>query len=198
MLDHPPLREISAFSGFAAPNLVAGAPGVTVVERTGLGLATVTARKGQGEKLAGLVRDAYGIDLVDGPKVSGGAGAAFIGTGPGIWLAVKEDDGWRFARELAAALGEAAAVSDQSSGYGVLRVGGPRIRPTLAKGVPIDLHPSAFQPGDAAVTLASHVGIVLWQVDAAPTYDIAVFRSLSGSFWHWLSASAAEFGMAVA
>jgi sarcosine oxidase gamma subunit len=26
-----------------------------------------------------------------------------------------------------------------------------------------------------------------------PTYDIALFRSVSASFWRWLTASAAEF-----
>ena len=30
------------------------------------------------------------------------------------------------------------------------------------------------------------MGVTLWQVDDAPTYDIAVFRSLAGSFWKWL------------
>ncbi|RYE86794.1 MAG: hypothetical protein EOP19_05950, partial [Hyphomicrobiales bacterium] len=34
-------------------------------------------------------------------------------------------------------------------------------------------------------------------VDAAPTFDVAVTRSYAASFWHWLEASAAEFGLAV-
>ena len=34
----------------------------------------------------------------------------------------------------------------------------------------------------------------LWQVDDAPTYDVAFFRSYSGSFWNWLTESAGEYG----
>jgi sarcosine oxidase subunit gamma len=63
--------------------------------------------------------------------------------------------------------------------------------------VPLDLDPSAFSPGDSAVTLAGHVGLVLWQVDGAPTYDVAVFRSYAADFWHWLATGSAEFGLAV-
>ncbi len=41
------------------------------------------------------------------------------------------------------------------------------------------------------------MGVQLWQADGTRSYDIAVFRSLSGSFWRWLTASAAEFGYEV-
>ena len=68
----------------------------------------------------------------------------------------------------------------------------------LAKGIAIDLHPRAFKPGDVALTIAAHIGVQLWQVDEAPTYEIAVPRSLAKSLWAWLSASAAEFGYEVA
>ncbi len=37
----------------------------------------------------------------------------------------------------------------------------------------------------------------LWQVDEAPTYEIAVPASFAGSFWHWLSDAAAEYGYVV-
>jgi heterotetrameric sarcosine oxidase gamma subunit len=63
--------------------------------------------------------------------------------------------------------------------------------------VPIDLHPREFAPGHAAVTLAGHIGIHLWQVDAVPSYDIAVFRSLAAALWQWLAESSQEFGLAV-
>ncbi|KAB0683001.1 sarcosine oxidase subunit gamma [Aureimonas leprariae] len=165
-----------------------------MTERVGLGIATLTARKDRTADLAEALRTAHGVDLQSGPKVSRAGSLAFVGTGPDTWLAVCEDGGWRFARDLARAVEGRGSVCDQSSGYGVLRLSGPNVRDTLAKGVPIDLHPAAFAPGDAAVTLASHVGIVLWQVDEAPTYDVAVFRSFAASFAHWLVASAEEFG----
>ena len=92
-----------------------------------------------------------------------------------------------------------ASVSDQSSGYAILRLSGPMVRDTLAKILPIDLHERAFEPDRVASTTASHVGATLWRladaVDGSPVFEIAVFRSLVGSFWHNLASSAAEFGL---
>lgn len=192
-----PLAPVSAFAALARPNPPSGTAGVTAAERLGLGLATVTLRRDARHAFADTLASAHDLALSDGPVVSGGKDLALVGTGPRSWLAVQPGGGWRFARSLAAELDGIAAVADQSSGYAVLRLAGPSLRATLAKGVPIDLHPSAFRRGDAAVTLAGHVGIVLWQVDAAPTFDVAVSRSYAASFWHWLEASAAEFGLAV-
>jgi len=36
--------------------------------------------------------------------------------------------------------------------------------------------------------------VQLWQTDDTRSYDMAIFRSVSASFWRWLTASAAEFG----
>jgi sarcosine oxidase subunit gamma len=55
-----------------------------------------------------------------------------------------------------------------------------------------------FATGSAATSVIALMGVTLWQVDDAPTYDLAVFRSLAGSFWTWLTDSAAEFGVEVA
>jgi len=120
---------------------------------------------------------------------------SFIGYGPGQWLAVSETvANERLARELGDRLRGLASISDQSGGRTVLRMSGPGARAVLAKGLPIDLHPRAFGPGSAATSTISLMGVQIWQVDDAPTYDLAIFRSVSASFWHWLTASAAEFG----
>ena len=99
--------------------------------------------------------------------------------------------------DLVAKLKGFASVSDQSDGRAVVRLAGPRVRDVLAKGLPIDLHPTVFGAGSAATSVIALMGVTLWQVDDAPTYDIAVFRSLAGSFWKWLTDSAAEFGYEV-
>jgi sarcosine oxidase gamma subunit len=42
------------------------------------------------------------------------------------------------------------------------------------------------------------MGVTLWRLpdaDGALVVDIAVFRSLAGSFWHALAQSSAEFGL---
>jgi sarcosine oxidase subunit gamma len=71
----------------------------------------------------------------------------------------------------------------------------------LAKILPIDLDERAFEPGKVASTAASHVGTTLWRLedaaDGSPVFEIVMFRSFAGSFWHSLAASAAEFGLVV-
>lgn len=196
-----PLRPLSALAGIAVPGRfgkAGGAPGILIEERVGLGLATVASRQGQAEALKAAVGKAYGVELPDISRVAQGASVRFVGTGPGQWLAVSENlASEALARDLAQRLQDLASISDQSGGRTVLRVSGPRARVVLAKGLPIDLEPRAFPLGSAATSTISLMGVQLWQVDAAPTYDIAVFRSLSASFWRWLTASAAEFGYEV-
>ena len=191
------LTPRSAFIGLPGRSGRAeGEPGVTVRPRDDLALAKLIARKGRAADLAAAIRSRYGLDLPTTPKRAEQGDLAFIWSGPGQWLAVAED-GRDLARELTDAVGAFAAVSDQSDGLAVLRVSGPHARDALIKGVGLDLHPRAFGPGDAAVTVIAHIGAQLWQLDDRPTYEIAVYRSFAGSLWRWLEASAAEFGCAV-
>ena len=122
-----------------------------------------------------------------------------IGLGPGTWLFQREAGSPQTA-ELSEALGDAAAVTDQSDGYATMRLTGPRAAGVLEKGISIDLHDRVFPTGYAAVTSCAHLGIIFWRLEDAnshPVYEIAVFRSLARSLWHFIEESAAEFGLAV-
>ena len=193
------LTPVAPFEGL--PVLSAAGRGVIATDRDGLGLATVLVRKGRADALSQRVRDLFGIQLAQGPRLIGAGDLAFAGTGPGAWLAIRESGGNAFASSLRDAIGDLASVSDQSDGYAVLRLSGPKLRETLAKIVPIDVHQRAFAPGDVASTVASHMGATLWRLqdagDGSPVFELAVFRSLAVSFWHALSEAAAEFGLAV-
>ena len=195
MRDAVPLAARSAFEGLLHAVGRGEAPGVVVRARAGLEIATVIARGGSAA-LAARVRSAYGIDLPFGPRRAASDRIAFVGTGPRTWLAMG-DTGGRLSDELQRELADTAAVSDQSDGYAVMRLWGDKVRATFEKGLGVDLHPRAFGPGDAAATACAHIGVIVWQLDATPTYEIAVFRSLAAAFWHWLSESAAEFGVRV-
>jgi len=191
----------SALAGVAAPGRYgksAGEPGIIISERVGLGLATVAARKGKADALKRAVAAAYGVQLPSSSRVSQGSQVSFIGYGPGHWLSVSESlASEALARDLSEKLHGLASVSDQSGGRTVLRISGPRARDVLAKGLPIDLDPRVFPLGSTATSIISHMGVQLWQLDDTRSYDIAIFRSLSESFWSWLTASAAEFGYMV-
>ena len=196
-----PLKSASGIAGLAASGRYGkrdGGAGVTISERIGLGLATVAARKGQARSLQDRVREAYGVDLPQTSRVVVGRDVSFVGYGPGQWLAVSETlASEAMARDLAERLKGLASMSDQSSGRTVIRVSGTRARDVLAKGLPVDLDPRVFPLGSAATSTISLMGVQLWQADDTRSYDIAVFRSLSESFWRWLAASAAEFGYEV-
>ncbi len=143
-------------------------------------LVSVLARKGQ--DLAAQ------LGITDGPRQSVLDGVTALGIGPGRWIFLG-----RPMAELAQTLKDGASLSDHSDGYALFEVWGPKVRETLAKGVPVDLHPDHFS-NHVAVTMVAHIGVILWQ-SGQDRFTLAVFRSYSGSFWHWLSASAAPFGL---
>jgi heterotetrameric sarcosine oxidase gamma subunit len=162
----------------------------------GAALATVTARKGRRGALLDAARSAFGAELPTTPRRAEGRDIAFIWSGPGQWLAHKHPaPAEGLEALLARPFAGLASVIDQSHGRTLLRVTGPLVRDALAKGVAVDLHPSAFKAGDTAATLVSHIPVHLWQIDDRPSYEFAVARSLAQSFWHWLEASAAEYGL---
>lgn len=190
---------VSALDGAVEPGRYGrgtASPGVTVREVQGAGLATVTPRKGRGAALIDAARSAFGVELPTLPRRAEGRDLAFIWSGPDQWLVLRQPAP---SEGMEALLGTPfaglASIVDQSHGRTLLRVSGPNARDALAKGVAVDLHPRAFKPGDAAATLVSHIAVHLWQIDDRPTYEFAVARSLAQSFWHWLEASAAEYGL---
>jgi methylglutamate dehydrogenase subunit D len=165
-----------------------------IAEQLGFGLATVMSR-GHDAALMARIADRFGVELPSGPVRSAQRETAFVGIGPGTWLACREAADPNWASELATTLSGLASVSDQSSGYAVLRITGPAARDLLSRGAFIDFHPSVFAPRSTAVTTIAHIGVMLWQLDDTPTYDVALFRSYAVSFWHWIEITCAAIGV---
>ena len=187
------LKPTSAFMHWHPP----ATPNLAVSARETLTMASFAAARGKKDAMRETIRAAYSVDLPDRAARVEGKGIAFVWAGPDHWLAVAEREQNRDLEvELKAKLAGIASVVDQSDGRVVVRISGARARDVLAKGVPIDLHPRAFRPGDVAITHASHIGVILWQTDDAPTYEAALFRSYADSFAHWLFESAAEYAAA--
>lgn len=160
-----------------------------VQPRSGFGLATIMARKGVSDAAIGAE---LGVDAPGHPAWSRGPdGTMLIGTGAGAWLAHVDTAPPFWAESLRERLAGAASVSDQSDGYAITRLAGRDARTVLQRGAAIDFDPLAFQPGCATTTVIAHIGVIVWQVDDCPTYDIATFHSYSESFRHWLDQTAA-------
>jgi len=172
-----------------------GLAGVAVVLRGDLRIACVIARRGALPELSARAEKMFGLALQSGPYRVARERHTILGIGPGRWMFMREGGAPEFAAELGRDLMGVASVSDHSDGYAVFEVSGVCARKALAKGVAIDIHPNSFGTGDVAVTAVAHIGAILWQTNNLPCYGTAVFRSYAGSFWHWLSESAMEFGI---
>ena len=161
-----------------------------------LGIAKLNARKHGRLTLAQHVGADFELELPASPRRTCSPHMAAIGLAPDSWLLTCESSPYSLATSLKCSLGSAASITDQTDAYVVLTLTGSRLRETLAKLIPIDLHPRSFQPGDAAQTLAHHISIILWRledIDGLPVFELAVPRSYFSSLRESLYESAAEF-----
>ena len=158
-------------------------------------IAQLIARSGETEAVLSAVHGELHLKLPEPGFASSHLEATAIWIAPHTWLVIwPRSGGTDLLSAVRSACGDAAAVADQSSGKTVLRVSGGRARDVLAKGCRIDLHPRAFGPGRAAVTLIAHVHGIIVQRDAVPTFDVIVPSTLAGHVFEWLCVSAAEYG----
>lgn len=162
--------------------------------REGLSLASIAAGRGHSSAVTTAIADRYAVTLPSTPVVAVGKDVNILWAGPDQWIAVADAAfGRDLERDLKDTLNGIAAVTDISDARAVMRISGAKARAVLAKGLPLDLHPTVFKPGSIAISHASHIGVIIWQVDDTPTYDVAMFRSYADSFAHWLKDAAAEF-----
>jgi heterotetrameric sarcosine oxidase gamma subunit len=190
------MRDLENRTAFADLRSVGVGDGVIAIERTGFAAAAVIARRGRSAELSAAVKDAFDIELPTGPQWRGKDGVTMLATGAGKWLALSRAPSDDFVKKLATAL-RGASVVDQTDGIGIIRLSGHALFATLEKGVQLDIDPETFVAGCAAVTNVAHIGATIWKVDDAPTFDVAVARSLAGSFQHWLETSAGAYGLTV-
>jgi methylglutamate dehydrogenase subunit D len=192
-------QPLAAQAPFAMATATSAAvAGVAAIARHRIGLATVLVHNGKDRRLADRLRKVLSLELPPGPRRTSAGDVAFLGVGPGAWLATLEQGGNAFARGLNEGFGELASISDQTDGLAVLRVTGLKVRDALARLVPLDLHPREFKVGNVASTRAALVGVTLWRLedlDGSAVFEIALYRSLAGSFWRALCSASAECGL---
>ena len=195
-------RALTGLETHASPRRIghaSGPAGVSMMLRTPPALASVIARRGARAASYEVARKEFAIEPPDTPRLAAAGSLTLIWTGPDQWLAMSEgEDGSRLETRLRSGFAGLASVADQSDGRTIIRIAGACARDTLAKGLPIDLTPESFSPGQTALSLIGHIGIQIWQVDDGPTYDIAVFRSYAADLWRFLCHAGAEFGIQIA
>ena len=194
-MPEPSFAARSALAGAASPGHhgAAGRTGATLTELTGLSLAAVAARHGQIGALSTAVEREFGAALPTRSGRTARKTVAFVWSGPDQWLAIGAASD-NLVQRLTSCAGALGSVTDLTGARTLVRISGPRARDGLMKVVPIDLDESAFTTQSAVVTVAAHIPVQLWLIDAAPTYEIACPRSYGVSLWKALTLSFAEYG----
>ncbi len=77
-----------------------------------------------------------------------------------------------------------AAVTDQSDGWAVMLLQGPKGAAALARLCPLDLRPGSFPVGQVARSQLQHVPALIQRTAAG--FQIMVFRSMARTAWHEL------------
>jgi methylglutamate dehydrogenase subunit D len=205
----------SAFHGLLKPGRhgrAEGPAGVVVQERTGLAALHLAAFRARSAAVTEAVHRVTGLSLPASPqRVSAGELAGDLAdglacasdlvalwSGPEQWtLLAPESAAADLEDRLVGALAGMAAVTAVGDGRAVLSVSGPRARDALAKGIGLDLAPPRFGAGATAMTMASGIDVQLSRLPEPDAFELILFPSFAGSFWHWLAESSAEYGLVV-
>jgi sarcosine oxidase subunit gamma len=186
----------SAFEGL--PTAVGSGRGVIASEIEGRGIARVAARRGQVARVSELVGRHFELELPNAPRRASRGDFGIAGVSPDAWLATSDNAGHEWVQSLQSLLGDCASVADLSDAYGILRLSGLKVRETLAKLIPIDIHSRSFPVSEVAQTLCGYVNVILWRLNdtaqSEPAFEIWVGRSLAVSLHQAIAHCAAEFG----
>ena len=190
-------RRMDAWDGVANPGGL-GAAGAAdrrliITPQNNLSIACLIGNEADLSASARYFFERYAVNLPSVPKAVTVDDVTLLWAGPLQWLVLSRQAD--LPSRLSADLRRVAAVSDQSDARAVLKMEGTSARAALAKGCPIDLHPRAFRSGDTAITAIAGMGVQLWQCD--DVFYLTVPRSMTRSFWSWLVAASAEFGLEV-
>uniref|UniRef100_B0SV21 Sarcosine oxidase gamma subunit n=1 Tax=Caulobacter sp. (strain K31) TaxID=366602 RepID=B0SV21_CAUSK len=149
-------------------------------------MAAILARRGAS---AATIGEAMSADLPLGPRWIANGSIVVLGSGPGTWLAQREDVDPSWIGDLQGRLVGLASVSDQSGAYRVFWIEGSGARTLLQRGAAVDLDESAFPAGSVAFTVIAHLDVIIRRLEEADRYELAVYRSSAEAFVRWLSAA---------
>lgn len=196
------IERISALIGIMKPgrfgNTAPDAKPVLVAEMYGRRLIQATAWAQTAPALGKALKKATGCTL---PRSVGETavteGLTVMRVGPRrFWLAHER----RFDLDLSGFTTAIAAVVELTDSRTILRIEGRHTRDVLAKGLPIDTHPSAFPSGAFVQSVIAHIPVLVHQPPSIndEAFEIYVPSGYARSFLDWLKDAANEFGCEIA
>ena len=164
--------------------------GAEAAEVTGMAIAAVAPPLGGEAALRNAVSLAVGADLPQVGQMSRSKDQhiMLLSLQPDQVFVLAENDGAATLDMFTTSIGNAAYVTDQSDGWAVVRISGPRSREALERICPIDLDPDLFGIGAVARTLMEHLGVTILREDE-DAYLLMSARSSGLSFWHAIETS---------
>lgn len=172
------MDELSPRAAWAGLDLPLAVGGVTLTALPEAPMVSVAPFRGR----SGAVADALGAPLPEAGRI-----AALTDGSRVLWSGL---DQWFLrgpAGDVEGLLAGLAAVTDQSDGWTALALVGPGAAEVLARLVPVDLDPAAFQPGAVARTQLRHMMCVLIAVEDG--FEILVMRSFTRTAVHDIAAA---------
>jgi len=134
---------------------------VSVAEVSGQGIVAIAPPQGEAYALSGTLQTAYGLDWALVGLSTSGTDARLLGVAPDQGFLLFPHDGPDAVPAVAAKLGQAAWLTDQSDSWAILRVSGTGSREALARICMLDLHPDIFGPGAVSRTTMEHLGVII-------------------------------------
>lgn len=183
------IARISALQGIARPTTSGPKPGIVFRER--YPATTLNLRGSPDQDFLRRAQAALGCELPSAPNSSSITGdGEILRLAPNEWLLVAGAES-RWPEPISI---ESATVTDVSHARVIVVASGHKVLDMLGKGCSVDLHPSQFPPGMCVQTGIAKISVILHRVESGEEYALYVPRSYAGSFWHWLTESAREFG----
>ena len=152
-------------------------------------------RAAPGSSAHEALAEATGVGLpMRASEVAGDPGSvAVLWLGPDEFLVIGPEDGQPLLEDLSRGLGDLPGqVVDLSANRTIIAVEGEQARDLLEQGVPVDLHPRSFGPGQAVTTLLGPAPVLLWQT-AEQSYRVLPRASFADYTARWLLDAAREY-----
>ena len=170
--------------------------GVTFAETTFAGAWNVQGPARQAA-FRDRVSELFGVSLPEAPNTTARHdGRSALWLGPASWLVIESHVS--SAADFEARRDSLNAVGGALFDVGASRVGwtiaGAHAATVLAKGCPLDFHPSAFVEGTCAQSVFGHVNALFYRRAPSPVFTMLVARSLVRDVWRALCLSAAPYG----
>ena len=158
-----------------------------LTEVTDLAFVSLAPPLGGEAALSEALRSAYGADWPAPGKTttSSDGDTRFLGLAADQIFALFPRPQGLATGAVAAKLGDAAYLSEQSDNWVILRLDGPRAVSVLERLIPLDLEAEAFPDGTVARTFMEHLGVIVLR-EAPDRFLLMSASSSAESFLHAL------------